>query len=159
TVPQFTKKRVRPVDNSTYNNTHLKIQENDIPEFTDPFFIIETCCIAWFSFELIVRFCSCPLKLIFLKSVMNIIDLVAIVPYFVTLFTILAREKTESDQGVSLAILRIIRLVRVLRIFKLSRHSKGLQILGQTLSASKRELGLLVFFLFIRVILFSSGRL
>ncbi len=88
---------------------------------------------------------------------MNIIDLVAIVPYFITLFTILAEEKTKSNQAMSLAILRVIRLVRVFRIFKLSRHSKGLQILGQTLRASMQELALLMFFLFIGVILFSSA--
>jgi len=60
-------------------------------------------------------------------------------------------------QAASLAILRVIRLVRVFRIFKLSRHSKGLQILGKTIRASMRELGLLVFFLFICVVLFSSA--
>lgn len=43
------------------------------------------------------------------------------------------------------------------RIFKLSRHSKGLQILGLTLKASLRELALLMFFLFIGVVLFSSA--
>ncbi|VDQ07592.1 unnamed protein product [Trichobilharzia regenti] len=66
-------------------------------------------------------------------------------------------ESKSQNQAMSLAILRVIRLVRVFRIFKLSRHSKGLQILGQTLKASTRELGLLVFFLLICVILFSSA--
>lgn len=88
---------------------------------------------------------------------MNVIDIFAIIPYFITLGTILADEQRKSNQATSLAILRVIRLVRVFRIFKLSRHSKGLQILGQTLHASMRELGLLIFFLVIGVILFSSA--
>uniref|UniRef100_UPI00358FCFA3 potassium voltage-gated channel subfamily A member 2-like n=1 Tax=Myxine glutinosa TaxID=7769 RepID=UPI00358FCFA3 len=125
---------------------------------TDPLFILETICIIWFSFELIVRFSSSPSKLDFFKNIMNIIDIVAIMPYFITLGTELAQNKgSNGQQTMSLAILRIIRLVRVFRIFKLSRHSKGLQILGHTLRASMRELGLLVFFLFIGVILFSSA--
>ncbi|XP_053243693.1 potassium voltage-gated channel subfamily A member 5 [Podarcis raffonei] len=141
---------------------------------SDPFFIIETTCVIWFTFELLVRFFACPSKPEFSRNIMNIIDIVAIIPYFITLGTELAQEqqKKEQPQGssssssssnggqqqaMSLAILRVIRLVRVFRIFKLSRHSKGLQILGQTLKASMRELGLLIFFLFIGVILFSSA--
>ncbi|XP_059402251.1 potassium voltage-gated channel subfamily A member 1-like [Carassius carassius] len=127
----------------------------------DPFFIVETLCIIWFSFELIVRFFACPSKAAFFKNMMNTIDIVAIIPYFITLGTELAEEpdskEAKGEQATSLAILRVIRLVRVFRIFKLSRHSKGLQILGQTLKASMRELGLLIFFLFIGVILFSSA--
>ncbi|XP_068599607.1 potassium voltage-gated channel subfamily A member 10 [Brachionichthys hirsutus] len=126
--------------------------------FSDPFFIIETACIAWFSFELSVRFLVCPSKRDFFHNLMNIIDIVSIIPYFVTVITEIVTTPAEnSGQNMSLAILRIIRLVRVFRIFKLSRHSKGLQILGQTLKASMRELGLLIFFLFIGVILFSSA--
>ncbi|XP_028652333.1 potassium voltage-gated channel subfamily A member 2 [Erpetoichthys calabaricus] len=128
--------------------------------FTDPFFILETLCIIWFSFEFLVRFFACPSKAGFFVNLMNIIDIVAIIPYFITLGTELAEKPEDGQQGqqaMSLAILRVIRLVRVFRIFKLSRHSKGLQILGQTLKASMRELGLLIFFLFIGVILFSSA--
>ncbi|KAM6914059.1 potassium voltage-gated channel subfamily A member 7 [Lycodopsis pacificus] len=124
--------------------------------FQDPFFIVETICIIWFSFELIVRLVCAPNKVHFFKDVMNTIDFFAIIPYFVTLGTELAKDK-DAQPSVSLALIRVIRLVRVFRIFKLSRHSKGLQILGQTLKASLRELALLIFFLFIGVILFSSA--
>ncbi|XP_022518061.1 potassium voltage-gated channel subfamily A member 10 [Astyanax mexicanus] len=126
--------------------------------FSDPFFIIETACIIWFFFELSVRFLVCPSKREFFNNIMNMIDIISIIPYFVTLVTETVTATNQSTgQNMSLAILRIIRLVRVFRIFKLSRHSKGLQILGQTLKASMRELGLLIFFLFIGVILFSSA--
>ncbi len=133
------------------------IEEDDIPHLAEPFFIIETVCIIWFTFELMVRFASCPQKVAFFKNIMNFIDIVAIIPYFITLGTVIADDSKRQNQAMSLAILRVIRLVRVFRIFKLSRHSKGLQILGQTLKASIRELGLLVFFLLISVILFSSA--
>lgn len=89
----------------------------------------------------------------------QIIDLVAIMPYFITVCTSMwaDEDQASSQAGMSLAILRVIRLVRVFRIFKLSRHSKGLQILGRTLRASMRELGLLIFFLCIGILLFSSA--
>lgn len=123
----------------------------------DPFFMLETLCVIWFSFELLVRFLVCPSKTAFFKDIMNTIDIVAIMPFFVTLGMDLAEVQSNAQQTTSLAILRVIRLVRVFRIFKLSRHSKGLQILGQTLRASMRELGLLIFFLIIGIILFSSA--
>uniref|UniRef100_A0A3P8RRT0 Potassium voltage-gated channel subfamily A member 2 n=1 Tax=Amphiprion percula TaxID=161767 RepID=A0A3P8RRT0_AMPPE len=119
-----------------------------------------TLCIIWFSFEFLVRFFACPSKAGFFGNIMNIIDIVAIIPYFITLarsWQTRPEDGQAGQQAMSLAILRVIRLVRVFRIFKLSRHSKGLQILGQTLKASMRELGLLIFFLFIGVILFSSA--
>ncbi|XP_031420882.1 potassium voltage-gated channel subfamily A member 6a [Clupea harengus] len=152
TLPEFRE------ESNVFNNHFLNgttVPEKHSP-FTDPFFLLETLCIVWFTFELLVRFLACPSKIAFYKDIMNIIDVVAIVPYVVTLSLLLAEHK-GSQQAAYLAILRIIRLVRVFRIFKLSRHSKGLQILGRTLHASMRELGLLIFFLIIGIVLFASA--
>ncbi|XP_011474250.1 shaker-related potassium channel tsha2 [Oryzias latipes] len=152
TLPEFKDVPPEP-DNHANGSAHGK----EPSPFTDPFFMVETLCIVWFSFEFMMRFLSCPSKPVFFKNIMNLIDVVAIAPYFITLGMDLAEHQGSSQQAASLAILRVIRLVRVFRIFKLSRHSKGLQILGQTLRASLRELGLLIFFLIIGVVLFSSS--
>ncbi|XP_017679506.1 PREDICTED: potassium voltage-gated channel subfamily A member 5-like [Lepidothrix coronata] len=173
TLPEFRDERELPVplppQGGGLNGTTGDSPPMQPPSsLADPFFIIETTCVIWFTFELLVRFFACPSKPEFSRNIMNIIDIVAIIPYFITLGTELAHEQQQpgagssnggggQQQAMSLAILRVIRLVRVFRIFKLSRHSKGLQILGQTLKASMRELGLLIFFLFIGVILFSSA--
>ncbi|XP_015147812.1 potassium voltage-gated channel subfamily A member 5 [Gallus gallus] len=173
TLPEFRDEREIPMSLPPQSGG-LNATAGDSPpmqspsSISDPFFIIETTCVIWFTFELLVRFFTCPSKPEFSRNIMNIIDIVAIIPYFITLGTELAHEQQQpggssnngsgsQQQAMSLAILRVIRLVRVFRIFKLSRHSKGLQILGQTLKASMRELGLLIFFLFIGVILFSSA--
>uniref|UniRef100_A0A668AFP9 Potassium voltage-gated channel subfamily A member 4 n=2 Tax=Myripristis murdjan TaxID=586833 RepID=A0A668AFP9_9TELE len=152
TLPEFRdeKEYLQPRLNSTQ-------PDHGFTPFNDPFFIVETVCIIWFSFEIIVRFFASPSKPAFFKNIMNSIDIVSILPYFITLGTDLAQHQGNGQQAMSFAILRIIRLVRVFRIFKLSRHSKGLQILGHTLRASMRELALLIFFLVIGVILFSSA--
>ncbi|XP_034021222.1 potassium voltage-gated channel subfamily A member 1 [Thalassophryne amazonica] len=152
TLPEFRdeKEYLQPRRNSTQ-------PDHGFTPFNDPFFIVETVCIIWFSFEIIVRFFASPSKAAFFKNIMNSIDIVSILPYFITLGTDLAQHQGNGQQPMSFAILRIIRLVRVFRIFKLSRHSKGLQILGHTLRASMRELALLIFFLVIGVILFSSA--
>ncbi|XP_048158704.1 potassium voltage-gated channel subfamily A member 5 [Corvus hawaiiensis] len=172
TLPEFRDERELPVplppQGGGLNGTPGDSPPMQSPSsLADPFFIIETTCVIWFTFELLVRFFACPSKPEFSRNIMNIIDIVAIIPYFITLGTELAQHQQPGagssnggggqQQAMSLAILRVIRLVRVFRIFKLSRHSKGLQILGQTLKASMRELGLLIFFLFIGVILFSSA--
>ncbi|KAK7912971.1 hypothetical protein WMY93_013182 [Mugilogobius chulae] len=152
TLPEFRdeKEYLQPRGNSSQ-------PDPGFTPFNDPFFIVETVCIIWFSFEIIVRFFASPSKPAFFKNIMNSIDIVSILPYFITLGTDLAQHQGNGQQAMSFAILRIIRLVRVFRIFKLSRHSKGLQILGHTLRASMRELALLIFFLVIGVILFSSA--
>uniref|UniRef100_T1KEA1 BTB domain-containing protein n=1 Tax=Tetranychus urticae TaxID=32264 RepID=T1KEA1_TETUR len=159
TLPQYKHYKIfTTLDNKT------RVMEDDVPSTDNPFFIVESLCIVWFLLEFSIRLFACPSKIEFIKDIMNAIDFMAIVPFFITLGTVFAVKDDpakvfheKQNQGASLAILRVIRLVRVFRIFKLSRHSKGLQILGMTLKASLRELALLMFFLLIGVILFSSA--
>ncbi|XP_068760909.1 potassium voltage-gated channel subfamily A member 2-like [Montipora capricornis] len=138
-----------------WSSTNVTDAKNDGEPDHDVWFVIEILCITWFTFEYVVRLLSAPQKLVFIRSFLNIIDLVAILPYYITLPMNEARVTNRSFT--LLAMLRVIRLVRVFRIFKLSRHSKGLQVLGYTLRSSSRELAMLVFFLFIGVVLFASA--
>lgn len=118
---------------------------------------IELFCVAWFTFELVIRFIAAPKKLDFIRSFLNIIDFVAVLPYYIILGVGTSSFSSKKNSSSLLAFLRILRLIRVFRIFKLSRHYRGLKVLGQTLRASLRELLLLTFFLLMGVIVFSSA--
>ena len=97
------------------------------PNFLDPFFVIETTCTLWFTMEIIVRFIASPSKTKFFKDFKNIVDVLAVVPYYVTFFNVVSSMSCDgAKSSASLAFLRVIRLVRV---FKLTKHSVGLQVL------------------------------
>jgi len=122
-------------------------------EKQDPvLYALETAFIAWFSFELIFRFIVSPGKIKFWSDFLNWVDLIAIIPFYITL----GLAGTGGDTS-KLSILRVIRLIRVFRVFKLSRHSAGLQIIGKAFYRSRNELAQLVIFVGIAVILFASA--
>ena len=60
----------------------------------------------------------CPKRNVFCKNVLNWVDVVSIVPYYLEL---LVPSKVEV-----LLVIRIIRFTKIFRIFKLSRHFRGL---------------------------------
>ena len=62
TLPRFKHYKIYDLGN---NMTRIIEEEN--PSLTEPFFLIESTCIVWFSFELVARFFSCPSKIAFIK--------------------------------------------------------------------------------------------
>ena len=99
---------------------------DEMPNFLDPFFVIETICTAWFTLEVVIRFVASPDKLAFWKDFKNIVDVTAVVPYYVTFFNVVSTMSCAgAKSSASLAFLRVIRLIR---IFKLTKHSVGLQV-------------------------------
>ncbi|XP_030404572.1 potassium voltage-gated channel subfamily C member 2 isoform X3 [Gopherus evgoodei] len=121
---------------------------------TDPALTyVEGVCVVWFTFEFLVRVVFSPDKLEFIKNLLNIIDFVAILPFYLEVGLSGLSSKAAKDV---LGFLRVVRFVRILRIFKLTRHFVGLRVLGHTLRASTNEFLLLIIFLALGVLIFAT---
>ncbi|XP_014428256.2 voltage-gated potassium channel KCNC2 isoform X4 [Pelodiscus sinensis] len=121
---------------------------------TDPALTyVEGVCVVWFTFEFLVRVVFSPNKLEFIKNLLNIIDFVAILPFYLEVGLSGLSSKAAKDV---LGFLRVVRFVRILRIFKLTRHFVGLRVLGHTLRASTNEFLLLIIFLALGVLIFAT---
>ncbi|VDL89301.1 unnamed protein product [Schistocephalus solidus] len=117
-------------------------------EYTGAFFCIDTTCVLIFTVEYCARLYSAPKRWVFFRSVMSLIDVVAILPFYISL--LLPYNKSLSGPFTTL------RVFRVFRVFKFSRHSQGLRILGYTLKSCASELGFLLFSLTMALIIFAT---
>ena len=84
----------------------------------------------------------------YLTTPSNLIDLVAIVPFYIS--------KANPDGSSSASFIRVLRLIRLLRLLKLAKKNDQMIILFQTISVSRPVLGILSFFVIIMAILFGS---
>lgn len=118
-------------------------------------FIVETLCVAVFTIEYGARIGFAFGRCGFALEVMNIIDLVAIVPYYITLFLQFVLNKSTQELS-SFAVLRLIRLVRVFRILKLARNMPTLKLIVMAVIESFSSLVLMCFILLVMLIVFGA---
>ncbi|XP_075065065.1 A-type voltage-gated potassium channel KCND2 isoform X2 [Mixophyes fleayi] len=116
--------------------------------YATAFLCLDTACVMIFTVEYLLRLIAAPSRYRFVRSVMSIIDVVAIMPYYIGL--VMPNNEDVSGAFVTL------RVFRVFRIFKFSRHSQGLRILGYTLKSCASELGFLLFSLTMAIIIFAT---
>lgn len=138
---------------------------NSLPDFQvrdgqgrpgeDPRFeAVEHFGIAWFTLELLARFAVAPDFLKFFRHALNLIDLMSIAPFYVTLVVNLVVDSTPALANLG-RVAQVLRLMRIFRILKLARHSTGLRSLGATLKYSYKEVGLLLLYLSVGISIFS----
>jgi voltage-gated potassium channel len=107
-----------------------------------------------FTVEYILRLWTCTINIRFKKPVigrlgfaatpMSIIDLMAILPFYMPMLIF------------DLRFVRVLRLFRLFRLFKLGRYSESLKKFGNVLKSKREELGITVFIVTMLLIFASS---
>ncbi|MBQ9501236.1 MAG: ion transporter [Lentisphaeria bacterium] len=115
---------------------------------------LEKAAIIVFSAEYLLRIWTANMlypelsparaRLKYILSGMAIIDLVAILPFYLPMLL-----------PVNLVGIRAIRLVRLLRVFKLNRYSEALVSIGEVFKKKYREILVSMFFVFILLVVAS----
>ena len=100
-----------------------------------------------FTIEYILRLISLQKPWLYVFSVMGLIDLLAIIPSYLSIF---------YPGAQSLLVLRALRLLRVFRIFKLTRFLSEMQFLGSAVKGSMRKITIFIMVVITLVIIFGS---
>lgn len=113
--------------------SHQEVYKN----YSQEFYIFEVFSVIIFSVEYIARFFSAKFafpdsrlsRLKFVFSTMGIIDLLAILPFYVPFLIPL-----------DLRFIRLLRIIRIIRIAKLQRHSESIRMITDCFKERKYEL-------------------
>lgn len=116
--------------------------------------VFELITVIIFTFEYIARLWCCNAsdkwkgnwgRLKFVLSPMMIIDLLAIIPFFIPMFI-----------SADLLYLRVIRLTRIFRLFKLGHYSRAFDVINNVIIKKREYLVLSFLFMFI-ILTFSAS--
>ncbi len=119
-----------------------------LPDLSDGwqrfFNIFETATVLTFTVEYLIRVFYCKPRRVYILSFMGIIDLLAILPFYLML-------------GLDLRSLRAIRMLRLFRLFKLARYGSAMHRYRTAFKMIKEELVLFGLTALIAVYLASVG--
>ncbi len=115
--------------------------------YSDSLFFAEWFFTVLFSFEYLLRLISVRKPWLYARSFFGIIDLLSILPTYISLLL----------PGVHyLVALRILRLLRIFRILKLSEYLEEAEFLLEALSNSSRKISMFLYAVITLVVVFGS---
>lgn len=122
---------------------------------TAMWFWFEIFFVSVFTFEYVIRFWATPQrKMEFVKDPFNVVDLLAILPFYVD---IIVTAIVGAEAAADLRFLRAIRLVRIFRLFKVGKYSTKMQLIMVAMRRSSEAMVLLGFFLLIGLVIFGAS--
>ncbi|XP_010731720.2 potassium voltage-gated channel subfamily V member 2 [Larimichthys crocea] len=128
---------------------------------------IEIASILFFTMEYFLRLVTTSNLKHFVKSALNFVDVVAVMPYFIQIIfeafvmdseDVSAKEDLKTMSRVSKVskVLKVIKLMRIFRILKLARHSTGMRAFGFTIRQCSEQVCCLFLFIAMGIFTFSA---
>ncbi|XP_052075038.1 potassium voltage-gated channel protein egl-36-like [Mytilus californianus] len=112
--------------------------------------VVTHVCNVIFTLETTLRLATCPCKLEFFRSFLNIVDIMSVFGYFAHIIVSAFPDSNESVFIFSYALV----ILRGFRFFRLERFIEGLRIMLLSIKQSKKMLSLLILVLLISAIIF-----
>lgn len=116
-------------------------------KYGDLFFALEWAFTILFTVEYILRLICIKRPFLYATSFLGLIDLLAIIPSFLSIFYAGAQ---------SLLVLRALRLLRIFRIFKLTHFLTEMQFLGTAIRGSLKKISIFMLAVLALVIVLGS---
>ena len=122
--------------------------------------VIETVCIIIFSVEYVLRIATAGSAMPLYRFVfepLNLLDLVAILPWYVTfVISTIYPDGEEGAFGPVFSVVRVVRLARILRVLKASKELAMFLVIARTLHRAAAVLALLFFVVSTCMLLFGA---
>lgn len=155
-LPSVRNSTSRDVSNTPVNRSLMTNQNTTHPTHNNTSHVLknflsgaEQFCLAWFTLELLARFVASPEKRRFLCKFLNIVDVVAILPFYISLIA-------SRSYNIPMHVIKIFHLSKIFQVLKISRYTSTMKVLGKTAKACLSDLWTVVFLTFIGTILFGS---
>jgi|SRR5688572_12341102 len=111
------------------------------------FFVLEWGFTILFTIEYVLRLISVKRPLLYVASFLGLVDLMAILPMYLSIFLVGAQ---------SLLVLRALRLLRIFRIFKLTHFLSEMSYLGAAMRSSAKKISIFMLVVLAIVVILGS---
>lgn len=131
------------------NKTSSELASDYLGWKNKTWFVLETLFVIWFSVDYLLHMISEPSLRSYILSPLGIIDLVTVIPYYITLIT-------QTSESMLSPFMGLIRFLRVFRLFKATRYSSAFRILLGSLTSSAKDFPVWFVLMVMHILFFSS---